>query len=324
MTQETKIIRYGIAGPGEIAKRFARVLQTVDGAELVAVASSDQGRADDFAKEFNVAKSYEGYEALVEDDSVDAVYIGLIHNKHFEVARMCLNHGKAVICEKPLVLTEREAVYLSELAHEKNVLLMEAMWSRCIPTFLKAKEWIAEGKIGDVKLVQASFCFNFPYTPEHRLYNPELAGGSLYDAGVYPIEFTTGILGENPISVTGKAHFSPTGVDDFVSMSMAFESGALASLSCGITAYTNQDGVIYGSDGRVIVYGFLGSKKCQRFDNEGKLMETFEVEYEDGFIYQIQHFNELFRAGSIESPIIPHKDNIATSAIFETLMNDFK
>ena len=254
-------VRFGIIGLGGIASRFAKVLNTAGGVELAAVAARDKVRAEAFAEKFHAKKSYDSYFDLINDKEVDVIYIALTHNFHYEIVKLCLNNGKGVICEKPFVTNKKDAEELVALSKEKNVLLMEAMWTRFIPAFKKAKEWLHSGKIGDVKLVNASFCFNFPFDPESRLYNPKLAGGSLYDAGVYPIEFTTGILGENPTLVNGLAKFSKTGVDDFVAMNMSFESGALATLSCGINANTNSDAHIYGTTGNIVVYHFLGSKK---------------------------------------------------------------
>lgn len=319
-----KNVRFGIIGLGGISRRFARVLKTAEGVELVAVASKEMARSENFAKEFHATKAYEGYQALVNDPEVDVVYIGLIHNLHYEVAKLCMENGKGVLCEKPLVLTKKEAKSLAQISKDNQVLLMEAMWSRFIPTTLKAKEWIDQGKIGQVKLINASFCFNFPYDPKHRLYNPELAGGSLYDAGVYPIEFASGMLGQYPSEVTSVATIGPTGVDEYVAMSFAYKNGALANLSCGLTAETNRDGKVFGSKGHIIVYDFLNTKKCERYNVSNELEESFECEFEDGFIFEIKHFVQLFRDGKIESSIIPHKENIATSGVFEDLIQQWR
>lgn len=317
-------VRFGIIGLGYIAHRFAKVLNTVEGVELAAVASTDPERAKNFAEEFGAERFYADYESIVKDPMVDVIYIAQTHDLHYEIIKLCLNNSKGVICEKPMVLTEKQAVEVTKLAGTKKVLLMEAMWSRFIPTFKKAKEWLADGRIGTVKLVQASFCFDFPYDPAHRLYNPKLAGGSLYDAGVYPIEFTTGILGENPVEVKAVATHCESGVDDFVAMSLKFESGVVASLSCGLRASTKQNAFIYGDEGYVIVYDFLGSKKAELYNNENHLIEVFVADFEDGFIYQIQHFAQLYKNGQLESPVVPHKDNIATSAIFEAIKKQIK
>ncbi len=316
-------VRFGIIGPGDIANRFAEVLNSVDGVELTAVASSNEQRAAEFAQRHGAPKVYEGYLKLVEDDMVDVVYIGLTHNFHFDAVKLCLEHGKAVLCEKPLVTNQRDAETLAALSRSKKVLLMEAMWTRCLPTFIEAKRWLMEGRIGKVKLVDASFCFNVPFDPEHRLYNPDLAGGSLFDAGVYPIEFTMGILGETPTMVKGVATKAPTGVDDYVAMSMAFASDTLASLSCGLTANTNPDAKIYGSEGYIVIYDFIRSNKCELYDNQDNLVETFAVDFEDGFSFEMEHFADLYRKGAIESDLVPLRDNIACAKIFDDLRQDW-
>ncbi|HEY5561243.1 MAG TPA: Gfo/Idh/MocA family oxidoreductase [Clostridiaceae bacterium] len=316
-------VKFGIIGLGGIAARFAAVLNTVEGVELVSVASSDKTRAETFANKFGASRAYNSYEDLVKDKEVDVVYIALTHNFHFEAIKLCLNNNKGVLCEKPMTINKKDAKELIALSKEKNVLLMEAMWSRFTPAFIKAKEWVNGGKIGDVKLVDASFCFNFPYDPEHRLFNPKLAGGSLFDAGVYPIEFITGILGENPNLVNGFSKIGKSGVDEFAIMNMSFETGALATLSCGLSANTNGDGYIYGTKGHVVVYNFIGSKKSELYDNNNKLIESFEEDFQDGFIYEIMHFADLYRNNKIESDIIPFKDNVACAGIFDDLMNQW-
>lgn len=316
-------IRFGIIGLGAIANRFAAVLTTVEGTLLQAVASRDMMRSEEFALKFGAKKAYDDYEALIHDQEIDIIYIALTHNFHFDVIKKCLNNKKAVLCEKPLVIKGEDAIKLAELSKKNNVLLMEAMWTRCIPTFQKAKEWVANGTIGKVSLIDASFSFNIPFMPEHRLFNPDLAGGSLFDAGVYPIEFALGILDEAPDQVKGVASLCPTGVDDFVSISLGFASGAIASLSCGFKANTSRHATIYGTGGHVVVYDFLGSKKCERYNEKNELEEVFEIEFEDGFIYQIQHVCALYKANKIESDLIELKDTIACADIFDRLIEQF-
>lgn len=318
-------VKFGIIGPGNISSHFARTLKTAEGAELVAVASSSsREKAESFAQEFGAKRAYAGYLDLANDPEVDAVYVGLTHNFHYEAVRLCLEHGKAVLCEKPMAVCGKDARGLAGLAKKKDVLLMEAMWTRCLPAFRKAKEWVDEGKIGDVKFVNASFCFKTPFDPEGRLFNPKLAGGCLYDTGVYPIEFTTGILGENPVGVSGYCSVCGTGVDDFAAISMKFGSGALANLSCGFTAETDKDAVIYGTKGRVIVRSFLGTKKSELFDENNRRTGCFEDDAEDGFLYEIRHFTELLKSGKKESDLVPLKDTIACAEIFDGLMEQWK
>jgi predicted dehydrogenase len=316
-------LRFGIIGLGGIAERFAAVLNTAKGASLAAVASRDKARSEAFARRFGAAKVCGSYLDLIRDPEVDAVYIALTHNFHYEYARACLEAGKALLCEKPLVTTRADAEALAALSRSKKVLLMEAMWTRCIPAFRKAREWVREERIGSVKLVEAAFCFKAPFDPEGRIYNPKLAGGGLYDAGVYPIEFATGILGENPESVAGVAHIGETGVDYYASMSLGFPSGAVASLACGITAAVPREARVFGDGGSIVVHDFLGARNCERFDPEGKSVEAFSQDFDDGFIFEIEHFADLYRRGEIESDLIPLADSIACAGVFDSLMGQW-
>ncbi|PYG89947.1 putative dehydrogenase [Ruminiclostridium sufflavum DSM 19573] len=313
-------IKYGIVGLGGIASRFARVLNKAENVELVAVAARDKGKAEAFADKYHAKKSYGSYTELIDDEEVDAVYVALTHNFHCDIVKYCLNKGKAVLCEKPLTTAKKDTEELIALSRKKNVLLMEAMWMKCIPAYRKAREWVRAGKIGKVKLISASFGNNADFNPDSRLFNPKLAGGSVYDVGVYPIHFATGILNEKPEAVDGLATICETGVDEFAVINMSFKSGALASLSCGLTAYTNRDARIFGTIGNIVVYDFFGSQKCELYDSENNLKECFGEKVEDGFIYEIEHFNELYLSKKTESELIPHSDSIICAEIVDGLM----
>jgi predicted dehydrogenase len=312
-------VRFGIIGAGRIAERFASVARSSERAEVVAVASRDEARAADFASRMGIARRCPSYLDLVRDPEIDAVYVATTHNFHLEQAALCLENGKAVLVEKPLVTARADAEALASLSKSRKLLLMEAMWTRCIPAFRKAREWVREGRIGAPRLVEAAFCFKAPFDPKDRLFNPELAGGALFDAGVYPIEFATGILGENPSRVSGVASIGETGVDYFDSIGLGFPSGAVASLACGLTAQVPRDARVYGDEGSVAVYDFLGARKCERFDRDGKPVEAFESKFEDGFIFEIEHFAELLRKGAIESDLIPQADSVACAGVFDEL-----
>jgi predicted dehydrogenase len=317
-------LRFGIVGAGRIAERFAAVAAHSESAEVVSVASREEARAAAFAAKMGIPRHSPSYLDLVRDPKVDAVYVATTHNFHLEQAALCIENGKAALCEKPLVTSKADAEVLAALSRSRKVLLMEAMWTRCIPAFRRAKDWVREGRIGSPRLVEAAFCFRAPFDLKDRLFDPALAGGALFDAGVYPIEFATGILGENPDRVEGVAHIGETGVDYFDSMSLGFPSGAVASLSCGLTAAVPRDARVYGDSGSIRVYDFLGARKCELFDAEGGPVEAFQAEFDDGFIFEIEHFAELFRKGAIESDLIPLADNIACAGIFDELRKGWK
>jgi predicted dehydrogenase len=312
-------IKFGMIGLGKIAHRFAGALQRVPGVELAAVASRDLDRSEQFASQYRAARFCADYEELMLDPEVDVVYISLVNSLHYEITRQCLEHHKPVLCEKPLVTTQREAEELVALARENLTFLMEALWTRCMPAFRRAKAWVKARRIGDVKLITANFSFLGDRAPDNRLYDAGLQGGSLFDVGVYPVDFATGILDEFPTSVSGLAHIAATGVDEAESFSLGFASGAMASLNSGFTVNARTAAVIYGTRGRIVVEDCVGPQWADCNDENGHLVEHFEEPVPDGFAYQIQHCADLLRGGKLESDLIPWADSIASAKIFDAL-----
>ncbi len=312
-------IKFGIIGLGNISARFAKVLNTVKGVELVSVASRDLERTQRFAQQYKAPKACSTYEEVINDPEVDVIYIGLTHNLHYEFTKKCLEARKPVLCEKPIVTNQKQAVELVNLAKKNNTFLMEALWTRCMPAYLKAREWIKYGRIGQVKLITANFSFHIPFDPDHRLFSKETEGGSLYDVGIYPIDFATGIIGEAPLSVTGSVQFAPNGVDEAAAFSMKFAGGALANLACGFNVRAMEEAYIYGTQGRIMLDNCFGPQTCTLFDEAGKKIEQFKKPVPDGFEHEIRHCADLLRAGKIESDLIPWKDTIASTAIFDAL-----
>lgn len=312
-------VRYGIIGLGSIANKFADAVNREKDLDLVAVAARDQARADIFAKKYKTGKAYGNYAGIIADPDVDIIYIGVTHNFHYNIVKECLANHKAVLCEKPLVLTKKEAEELADHAKKNNTLLMEAMWTRCMPAYLKAQEWVRSGKIGAVQLINANFCFLGKYDPESRWYNPKLAGGSLFDLGVYPIEFSTGITGEEPTSVKGVAKIAPTGVDEVAAVGMTFPCGALASFSCGFTTDAMDEAIIYGSKGKIVLENCFGPMKAELYEGRDRRVAKFEEKVPNGFIYEARHCASLFREGKKQSDLIPLADTIACAGVFDTL-----
>ncbi len=324
MIIESKIGKFGILGAGYISNRFASVLRTVPGAALTAVAARDLDRAQAFASQYQAARAYARYEDLINDPAVDIVYVGLTNDRHFDICCTCLENHKAVLCEKPLVLTEKEALELVELARANNTLLMEALWTRCMPAFLKTREWVQSGKIGTVKLIKAGYCYKADYDLASRLFDPALGGGSLFDVGVYPIDFATGIMGEHPLSVSGEAELSPSGVDAAAAFSLRFAGGTLASLACAFNVEAPLTVEIYGTEGSISADSVCGPMFCERFDSDNQRVERFEERVPDGFIYQIAHCANMFRLGKVESDLIPWADSIAAARIYDELQKQWK
>ena len=316
-------VRFGIVGLGLIANRFAAVLSSLAGVELTAVAARDQSRAESFARRFGASGAFQDYLDVIANPGVDIVYVGLTHNFHYDIVKACLQHRKAVLCEKPLVTTYRHAAELIDLAKQNQTLLMEALWTRCLPAFQQAHTWVQAGRIGPIKLITADFHHAVPFNPDSRLFNPRLAGGSLFDLGIYPISFATGILNEHPTKITGLAQLAPSGVDESASLALHFPSGALASLTCGFSVNAAGPARIYGAAGQIVVENCFGPQRCELYDAHGSLIESFAEPTPDGFIYQIRHCVGLFQQGQIESNLIPWKDSLASAAIFDALCSQW-
>ncbi len=319
--------RFGIIGLGRIAKSFANAVALTDNSEIVAGASRSLENAQQFCSEFNIKNAYGSYEELVQSDEVDAVYISTIHTTHFEVAKLCLNHGKAVICEKPFVLSTEQCLELANLAKEKNLLIMEAMWTRFLPTVNKAHEWISAGKIGDIKAIDVAFGFAAIPTPDenNRIFSKKLAGGAMYDLGVYTIEFALDFAKSELKDICVLSHFGETDVDEVNVMSLKFKNEVLASLKTSVTSSFLPDAYVFGTTGFIHFEKFFGGNKCTLYDKSYKSVEIFEtdnIETFEGFKFEVEHFSQLFLDGKKESPRMPITHNLECLKVFEKMMEN--
>ncbi len=312
MTESNRPIRWGILGPGGIAHAFARDLPQADGAQLVAVASRSKARAEAFGAEFGVdaARCYEGYAALAADPDVDAVYVATPHPMHYEDTLLCLQGGKAVLCEKALTVNAAQAQELVNTAREHGLLLVEAMWTRWIPAIVRLRELVREGAIGEVRLVTANFGIRAEFDPEHRLFKPELGGGALLDLGVYPVSFASMLLGE-PDTVQAAGTLAPTGVDDQVGMLLGHAGGQLAVLTCGSRTETRQDAIVYGTEGRIEAGPAFFHTRQLTVHRRGQEPEVVSLPFEGGYQFEADEVARLLRAGRTESDIMPLDESVA-------------
>ena len=246
-----KTYNWGILGTGWIADKMTNALPFVPNAKLYAVASRNKPTAEAYAKKHNIEKAYGSYLELVSDPAVDVVYVATPHNMHYENTILALEHGKNVLCEKPFAVNGRQVRGMLAKAKEKNVFLMEAMWSRFLPNVIKAKEIIDSGKIGKVQLLDCDFGLGLPFDPNHRLFNKELIGGSLLDLGIYPLFLSLYLLGK-PKAIKAMASFGPTNVDDNCSFTLGYDDNCLAVLYSSSIAKTDVVATIYGEKGKIV------------------------------------------------------------------------
>ena len=304
---------------------FAGALNQSESAQLYAVAARDPQRAAGFAGKYGASKSYGSYQELLADPEVDCVYIATVNSTHASIAEMCIAAGKPLICEKPFFMSREEGERVIAAAREAGVLIMEGMWSRCIPAYHKVKQWIMNGRIGDVRLIRSAFCFPMPYTQEtksNRLFDPATGGGACLDVGVYPYEYATGIMNAPPdeckiMTVTG-----PTGVDLSVGLFLKYNSGVIADCLASIAGFMNEDAVVSGNDGYILQKYFYGSRRCELYDNSHNLLESFDDPVEDGFVHEIRHFCEMLRDGRLESSYIPLADTLDFTGVYEKLLKE--
>jgi len=299
-------IRWGILACGKIAKKFAADLKLVDDGELVAVASRDMVRAKQFAVEYPAKYVFGSYEELVTCDEVDAIYVASPHSHHHEHTILCLNHSKAVLCEKAFAINQHQAKEMIELARSKKVFLMEALWTRFLPHYLKVREMIAEGKLGTLKGVLANFGFKPPEPVSPRLFDPSLGGGSLLDIGIYPVFLAQSILGV-PYSITAKMDPAHTGVDEQCSIVFHYKNGMTANLFSTLASNLETDADIFGTKGRIRLTNrfYEPSATIQYYPDIITSRTIIPVEKEPGWGYQheIRHVNEFLNKGLTESPV---------------------
>ncbi|MET1071122.1 MAG: Gfo/Idh/MocA family oxidoreductase [Umezawaea sp.] len=311
----SNLVRWGVVAPGGIADVVTSDLVRVRGAEVVAVSSRALPRAQAFAAKHGIPRAYGATADLLADPEVDVVYVATPHAQHHEVVREALLAGKHVLCEKPFTLTAADARELADLAKERGLFLMEAMWTRFNPLVRRIRELIAEGAIGDVRAVHADFGFTADYDPEHRLWNPALGGGALMDLGVYPVSFAHMVLGE-PESVTVHGSLAPTGVDADAALLLAYPGGAHALLTCSLISTPEVRATIVGSGGRIEV--------PEPFFNPAAIVvngveERAELDG-NGYTPQLAEVTQRISNGYTESPEMPLDDTVAVLRTLTTAL----
>jgi predicted dehydrogenase len=313
LTHDT--VRWGISSTGGIAQAFANALARVDDAQLLAVGSRALERAQAFASEHGAERAYGSLDALLADDDVDVVYIASPHSEHRREALAAVTAGKHVLVEKPFGLSASEAQEVFDAAAQAGVFVMEALWSRFLPAHVRLRELVAEGVIGEVRTVEASFGFPFPHKPEHRLLNPALGGGALLDLGIYPVNTAVQLLGP-PLDVSAVAVIGETGVDVNTAVAMRFDNGAVASAHCSLVAPLPTTARIVGSDGWIDLPNpqFFPESLTVRSleDLLGKRPgETIDLPTGgDGHRYQVHEVHQSLREGHQQSSVMSWQHTI--------------
>ncbi len=315
----TDKIRWGILGTGGIAVKFATGLQALPDAELAAVGSRAQQSADAFADRFGFTRRHASYAALAADPDVDAIYIATPHPMHAGNMLLCLNAGKAVLCEKPLTINAAETQQAIDLARARKLFLMEAMWTRYLPALVEVRRLLAEGAIGAVRMVSADFGFRAEFNPSRRAFAPELGGGALLDVGVYPISLASMILG-TPNRIVSMAELGQTGVDEQSAYVLGYPGGQMAVLHTAVRTRTPHDAVIMGTEGFIRIHSPWWVPRALTIDKPGQTPQGMAVPFEaNGYNYEAAEVHRCLRAGRLESDVMPLDETLAIMQTMDTI-----
>lgn len=315
-----KKIRWGILGAGKIAHKFAEEALIADHAEAVAIAAREEVRAQAFADQYKIKKVWANYEQLAKDPEIDCIYIATTHNFHCEHALLCLENGKHVLCEKPLAVTANQAKKMIDAAESRGLFLMEAMWTRFLPSTRKVMELIGSGAIGDIMTVHINFGFRIKDdTPAtSRIVAPELAGGAVLDVGVYTISYASMLFGdERPDFIKAASQkYAPTGVDGQTCVTLGYGQKSLAVLTSAITSSMPGNAVICGTRGMITVSPFWnGGKVTLEADGQTQIFE--QPPKGRGFAEEIEECSRCIALGLVESPLMKHDDTLLIAQIMD-------
>ncbi len=314
-------LRWGVIGTG-IADNFTRALHAHTNQRVVAVATRTPEHARAFAIRHEIPTAHATIGDLVADRGIDVVYVATPHPAHRRLALEAIAAGKHVLIEKPIAMSAREAGEITSAGRAAGVLVMEAMWTRYLPQSDIIRQLLSAGAVGEVTLVRADFGFTFPVDPQHRLWNPELGGGALLDAGVYPISFISSVLGR-PSSVTALGEMSHD-VDARADVLLAHDSGAVGFASTSLVSSLPVVASIIGTRGRIDVGSpFFGPSDVTYTvgsfgSNESATWRDRRLPaLHDGLAYQATALASYVAEGRLESPLHPHEELVSVMATID-------
>lgn len=319
MQQKLKV---GILGAGHIAQKMATTLMGMKEAELYAVAARELSRAEQFADEFHAQKAYGNYEALADDPDIDLIYIATPHSHHFGPARMCLLKGKPVLCEKAFTANAREAKELIRIAQEKQVFLAEAIWTRYMPFSRTIRELTESGIIGKPMMLTASL--GYPIAHKERIVRLELCGGSLYDLGVYPINFALMTFGNDLEKITSTCMKNEAGVDMQNSITFTYRDGRMAVMQTTAFCASDRQGIISGDKGYLVIDNINNPQQAVVYNTDHQETGRYTCPPQiTGFEYQVLEAAEAIRQGAIEPASMPHAETLRVMRMLDSLRQEW-
>lgn len=317
-----KTYKVGIIGAGSIARAMAATLAGIQQTECYAIASRDKNKAEAFAREWGFSHAYGSYEELASDPEVDLIYIATPHAMHYEQARMCIESGKPVLCEKAFTANAMQAEALLQFAKEKQVFITEAIWTRYMPLSGQITKLVQSGIIGKPYMLSANL--GYPIRHVERLQRPELAGGALLDVGVYTLNFAAMIFGKEIERTVSTCMKTESGVDAQNNIVLYFPGERMATLSSSMYARTDRQGIISGDKGHIIVENINNPQKVQVLDNDYHIIEEHRAPKQiTGYEYEVYACLEALENGWLESPFMPHEETIRIMRQMDELRNQW-
>lgn len=313
--------RWGIAGPGAIATGFANGLAELDDAQLVGVGSRSIDRAREFAGRYGAPNAHGSYEALAADPDVDIVYVATVQSRHMDDTLMFLEAGKHVLCEKPFAINEAQGRRMIETARANGVFVMEALWSRFLPAYVKLREIIASGEIGEPNYVEADFGFIRPFDPTNRLFDLAQGGGCLLDLGIYPINLAHMVLGA-PDTIKGVGHIGKSHVDECTVGVLGYNSGAVAVVKCAINTSMSITARVCGTEGVIEVPLLMHCPNSLTVQKGAERREIAAPIEGQGLKYQAVEVMRCISEGLMESPVMPHRETLALAHTMDAIRAD--
>lgn len=314
-------MKWAILGTGKIATRFAEALNNIpEKAELLAVGSRKKETGDVFGDKFNIPRRYTNYEDVAADPDVDIMYIGTPGVYHLRDVTMSLNHGKHVLCEKAFAINAKQAKAMIDLAREKKLFLMEAMWTRFFPIHVRIRELLKEGAIGTPNGITINFLAKPPYDLSNRWFDLNLGAGVLLDTASYGISWASSLFGE-PEAVTGLASFGESGADYQTSMVMRYSGNQLVCLMSSQISYDDKDAVLFGSTGKIVVHSPWYKPLKMTLYQEGKEPELISLLLDgyNGYEYEAMEVMNCIKAGKTESGIMPLDETLSIMKTMDTV-----
>lgn len=307
-----------ILGAGGIATKMAATLQQMKDVNCYAVAARDLQRAQAFAKEWGFKHAYGSYEEMVADPEIDLVYVATPHSHHYEHARLCILHGKAVLCEKAFTANARETESLLQLAKEQQVYIAEAIWTRYMPFSTTIRELAHSGIIGKPDMLTASL--GYPVANKERIAKPELCGGALLDLGVYPINFARMVFGTDIADIQSHCVKNEYGVDIQESISFRYADGKMATLQATVSCANNRQGIISGDKGYIIVDNINNPHQAAIYNADHQLVKIYDCPPQiSGYEYEVQACIDDLRKGKLEPTAMPHAETLAIMRLLDQL-----